>query len=307
MISIDWENKVVESTASITDLPAFKDTIRDLEDDAEGMLYSPVIIYKKVIVGSGALHAVDFINGYRLKFIGAGPFVITGNLNATIIPTGVQIEREKSLSFVTVASDGGGGSSSFDTAALHNGLDSYTNKDDWKATSVTVEIDAEVVWTHPTRTLTEGSGLDEEQLHTALDSYTNKDDWKATNTAVDLTPVVNAINALNNLSLAQIEGSNVLAKTATLTTIANMIAQIPTTDSVADLTPVLNAIGALNDVTPAEVRAAFNAAEFKDKNTELEMHTWLDSYANKASWKSDVTIKSDDKQMLVNAIWGQIR
>lgn len=139
MVSIDWENKVVESTTSITDLPAFKDTIRDLEDDAEGMLYAPVIIYKKVIVGSGALHAVDFINGYRLKFIGVGPFVITGNLNATIIPTGVQIEREKSLSFVTVASDGGG-TSSFDTAALHRGLDSYTNKALWKS-DVTIKSD----------------------------------------------------------------------------------------------------------------------------------------------------------------------
>ena len=306
MISIDWENKVVESTTSITDLPAFKDIIRGLEDDSEGMLYAPVIIYKKVTVGSGALHAVDFINGYRLKFIGAGPFTIVGNLNATIIATGVQIEREKSLSFVTVASDGGA-TSTFDETSLHNGLDSYANKDAWKATNIVVEIDAATVWTHPIRTLTEGSGLDETQLHIALDSYTNKDDWKATNIAVDLTPVINAINTLNNVSLAQIESSNVLAKTATLTVIANMIAQIPTTDSVADLTPVLNAIGALNDVTPAEVRAAFNAAEFKDKNTELEMHTWLDSYANKASWKSDVTIKSDDKQILVNDIWGQLK
>ena len=148
-----------------------------------------------------------------------------------------------------------------------------------------------------------GSTFDETQLHIALDSYTNKDDWKATETVVDLTPIINAINVLNNISLAQIEGSTVLAKSATLTGIANMIANIPTTD----LTPVLNAISGLNDVTPAEVRAAFNAAEFKDKNTELEIHTWLDSYANKASWKSDVTIKSDDKQILVNDIWGQIK
>ena len=112
MVSIDWTNKVVECTTSITDLPSFKDTIRGLEDDSEGMLFPPVIIYKKVSVGSASLHAVDFINGYRLKFIGVGPFVIIGNLNADIIPTGVQIEREKSLSFVTVAGDGavvGGG------------------------------------------------------------------------------------------------------------------------------------------------------------------------------------------------------
>lgn len=106
MVTIDWENRVVESTGSILDLPAFKDTIRGLEDNDEGMLYPPVIIYKKVSVGTASLHAVDFINGYRLKFIGAGVFTIVGNLNAEIIPTGVQIEREKSLSFVTGAGEG---------------------------------------------------------------------------------------------------------------------------------------------------------------------------------------------------------
>lgn len=106
MVTIDWENRVVESTGSILDLPAFKDTIRGLEDNDEGMLYPPVIIYKKVSVGTASLHAVDFINGYRLKFIGTGVFTIVGNLNADIIPTGVQIEREKSLSFVTVAGEG---------------------------------------------------------------------------------------------------------------------------------------------------------------------------------------------------------
>lgn len=136
MISIDWVNKVVESTASITDLPAFKDTIRGLEDDAEGMLYPPVIIYKKVSVGSASLHAVDFINGYRLKFIGAGPFTIVGNLNADIIPTGVQIEREKSLSFVTVAGDGAVVSGGL-TTEEHNKLMSVATKGDvWAAAFV---------------------------------------------------------------------------------------------------------------------------------------------------------------------------
>lgn len=47
------------------------------------------------------------------------------------------------------------------------------------------------------------------------------------------------------------------------------------------------AVNALNDVTPAEVRAAFNAADFKDKNTEAEIHAWLDSYANKNQWAND--------------------
>jgi hypothetical protein len=129
-----------------------------------------------------------------------------------------------------------------------------------------------------------GGGLDETELHTALDNYANKAAWKATD--VDLTPVLTAIAALENLSLLDVEGSTVLAKEATLDAIAITIAAIPTVDLVADLGPVLTAIANLNDVTPAEVRAAFNAADFKDSNTELELHTWLDSYTNKGNWKA---------------------
>lgn len=130
--------------------------------------------------------------------------------------------------------------------------------------------------------------LDETSLHTALDSYANKDDWKAADVSVDLQPVLDAITGLHNLSLLDIEGSTVLAKEATLSAIVSSIANIPTTDSVADLTPVMDAIAGLNDVTPAEVRAAFDVAEFKDKNTEAEIHAWLDSYTGKDSWKADV-------------------
>lgn len=110
MITIDWVNKIVESTASITDLPAFKDTIRDLEDDAVGMLYQPVISYKKVDLGGGAyFHAVDFINGYQLKFPNAGNYLINGNLGATIVPVaGVYVERKTAAAFATTASGGSG-------------------------------------------------------------------------------------------------------------------------------------------------------------------------------------------------------
>jgi hypothetical protein len=111
-ITIDWINKIVNSTSSILDLPSFKDTIRDLEDDAIGMLYPPVITYKRIDLGGGAyFHAVDFINGYQLRFPNAGSYEIVGNLNANIIPvSGVFIERKTSAAFAT-SSTGGGGSS----------------------------------------------------------------------------------------------------------------------------------------------------------------------------------------------------
>lgn len=71
------------------------------------------------------------------------------------------------------------------------------------------------------------------------------------------------------------------------TIINSKLDAIPTTDSVADITPVLNAIANLNNITPLEVRNAFNAVDFQDKNTELEIHNWLDSYTNKDNWKGN--------------------
>jgi hypothetical protein len=146
-----------------------------------------------------------------------------------------------------------------------------------------------------------GSGVTEAQVQAIADAQTvdlkgagNKDLTEVfENTPdVNLQPVLDAIASLNDITVSDIEASTVLSKEATLTNIANAVAQIPTTDSVADLTPVLTAIAALNDVTPAQVRAAFDEAEFKDKNTEAEIHNWLDSYANKNDWKaSDINLQ----------------
>jgi len=130
---------------------------------------------------------------------------------------------------------------------------------------------------------------------TALENYDDTlinsklDAIPTTDSVADIQPVLDAINALSDIDLATIENSTVLAKENTLINIANDIAQIPTTDSTTDITPILTAISNLNDVTPQEVRNAFNEADFKDKNTELEVHTWLDSYANKNDWKANET------------------
>lgn len=108
-ITVDWANKLVLSDASITDVVAFKDTIRDLEDDATGMLYQPIITYKRLDLGGGAyFHGVDFINGYQLKFPNAGNYTVIGNIGATIVPVaGVFVDRTKSAAFATVAGTGG--------------------------------------------------------------------------------------------------------------------------------------------------------------------------------------------------------
>ncbi len=117
-ITIDWTNKLVLSDASITDIVVFKETIREFEDDAEGVLHDPIIAYKRVDLGGGAyFHDVPFINGYQLKFHNPGNYTVIGNIGATIVPVaGVFVDRTKSAAFATTSS-GGSGPSAADIAA----------------------------------------------------------------------------------------------------------------------------------------------------------------------------------------------
>ena len=117
-ISIDWPNKIIESDASILDLPAFHATLRDLEDDAAGAIHPVTHRWKALDLGGGAFfYQADLINGYALKFIGAGPFQINGNLKGSIVDTGVQVERMTSAAFSTTAVGGSGPSAESIAAA----------------------------------------------------------------------------------------------------------------------------------------------------------------------------------------------
>lgn len=119
-ISIDWANKLVVSTASITDIVGFKNTLRDFEHDDIGVLYPPIITYKRLDLGGGAyFHAVDFVNGWQLQFPNTGNYTVIGNINATIVPVaGVFVDRTKSAAFATVAGSGGGATAAEIAAAL---------------------------------------------------------------------------------------------------------------------------------------------------------------------------------------------
>lgn len=119
-ISVDWPNKVIESTASLTDLPAFHATLRDLEDDATGAVYPVTHEWKALDLGGGAyFYQMDLINGYTLKFPNSGNYTITGNLNGTIVPVaGVYVERKTSAAFVTTAVGGSGPSAASIAAEL---------------------------------------------------------------------------------------------------------------------------------------------------------------------------------------------
>ena len=118
MISIDWPNKIIESDLSILDLPAFHATLRDFEDDAAGAIWPVTHTWKALDIGGGAFfYQADLINGYALKFIGAGPFQINGNLKGSIVDTGVQVERMTSAAFSTTAVGGSGPSAESIAAA----------------------------------------------------------------------------------------------------------------------------------------------------------------------------------------------
>lgn len=118
-LTVNWLTKVVYSPSSILDLPAHHLELRDLEASETGMLYAPICAWQSLNLGGGAtLPQIDYINGYVLQFIGAGPFVISGNLNATINDTGVQVERKTSAAFATSAVGGSGPSAESIAAAV---------------------------------------------------------------------------------------------------------------------------------------------------------------------------------------------
>ena len=127
-ITVDWANKIVSSTASITDLPAFHAQLRDLEDDEAGMIYPVIHKWKALDLGGGAfMYQADFVNGYTLTFPNAGSYSIKGNLNATINPVaGVYVEREKATAYTTTAIGGSGPTASDIATAVIAALNATT-------------------------------------------------------------------------------------------------------------------------------------------------------------------------------------
>ena len=126
MISIDWPNKIIESDSSILDLPAFHATLRDLEDDAAGAIHPVTHRWKALDLGGAFFYQADLINGYTLRFSGAGPFQISGNLKGPIVDTGVQVERTTSAAFSTTAVGGSGPSAESIAAAVLAALQATT-------------------------------------------------------------------------------------------------------------------------------------------------------------------------------------
>ena len=113
-LTVDWANKLVLSDASLTDIVAVHARLRDLEDDAGGIIYQQTHTWKALDLGGGAFfYQLDLINGYQWKFPTPGNYTMTGNLNGAIVPVaGVYIERKTSAAYSTTAIGGSGPSAS---------------------------------------------------------------------------------------------------------------------------------------------------------------------------------------------------
>ena len=118
----------IESTASITDLPAFHAELRDWEDSEQGAIHPVTHSWKALDLGGGGFfYQADLVSPWVLKFPNAGNYTISGNLNATIVPVaGVYVERKTSAAYITTAVGGSGPSASDIAAALLAALNATT-------------------------------------------------------------------------------------------------------------------------------------------------------------------------------------
>lgn len=116
----DFDNRLILSDSSITDIVTFHEALRDIEQSDTGMLHPTVHGYKKVDLGGGAyFHDVPFINGWQLKFPNPGNYTVIGNIGATIVPVaGVFVDRTKSAAFSTTSSGGSGPTAAEIAAAI---------------------------------------------------------------------------------------------------------------------------------------------------------------------------------------------
>lgn len=118
----------IESTASITDLPAFHAALRDWEDSEQGAIHPVTHSWKALNLGSGGyFYQCDLLSPWVLKFPNAGNYTISGNLKGTITPVaGVYVERETSAAYITTSVGGSGPSAESIAAAVLAALNSAT-------------------------------------------------------------------------------------------------------------------------------------------------------------------------------------
>ena len=80
-LSFNTATYTIESTASITDLPAFHAALRDWEDSEQGAIHPVTHSWKALDLGGGGFfYQADLLSPWVLKFPNAGNYTINGNL-----------------------------------------------------------------------------------------------------------------------------------------------------------------------------------------------------------------------------------
>ena len=105
----DYANRIIYSDASISDVVAFHDELRDIEVSEAGILSPAIHTYKEVPLGGGAIFpAVAFINGWTLQFAAGNWTVAGGNIDATINPVdGCYVKQTQSAAYAVSSALGG--------------------------------------------------------------------------------------------------------------------------------------------------------------------------------------------------------
>ncbi len=123
-LTFDATNKVIETTASITDLQQFHLELRSWEASAEGAMHPITHNWKSLELGDGAsVDQVDLVNGWKLKFSVAGSYVINGNLTGSIVEVpGSFVKHKTSVAYVTTSVGSSGPSAASIAAELRASL-----------------------------------------------------------------------------------------------------------------------------------------------------------------------------------------
>ena len=126
-LTVNWASRIIDSTGSITDLPAFHAELRDLEDDATGAIYPVTHSWKALDLGGAFFYGLELLNGYQLRFPVPGNYTITGNLGGTVVPVaGVYVERKTSAAYTTTSIGGTGPTAAEIAEAVLAGLNPAT-------------------------------------------------------------------------------------------------------------------------------------------------------------------------------------
>lgn len=150
-ISIDWPNRIIHvprndiplvqanpTEIRTLDINTFRLAIKNLEASEAGMNYPSVISHNTTVVLSGITYArvIEIINGFTVTFED-GPYAVnlTGansNVGDKVNVNSVSVRSSNSAGMIVV-SGSGGSTGSISEIDIHNALNSYTNKDAYKA------------------------------------------------------------------------------------------------------------------------------------------------------------------------------